>query len=123
MARYTVAFRVNDVVFTETLETEKEAFEQARAWFEARLPDVSVTVGETEYTFRDFATKIARVRSDAPRAKRHALDSRRPKPHGSCDNRWHHLRLDLELHVFGGGTEAADDVPQCLTVCLHAKRR
>jgi len=59
MARYTVAFRVNDVVFTETLETEKEAFEQARAWFEARLPDVSVTVGETEYTFRDFATKIA----------------------------------------------------------------
>jgi hypothetical protein len=50
---------VNDVVFTETLETEKEAFEQARAWFEARLTDVSVTVGETEYTFRDFATKIA----------------------------------------------------------------
>lgn len=59
MARYTVTFRVNDVFFSETFETEKEAFEQARAWFEARLPNVSVTVGETEYTFRDFAAKIA----------------------------------------------------------------
>ena len=59
MARYMVAFRVNDVVFTETMEAEKEAFEQARTWFEARLADVSVTVGKTEYTFRDFATKIA----------------------------------------------------------------
>jgi len=59
MTRYTVAFRVNDIVFTETLETEKEAFEQARAWHEARLSDVSVTVGEIEYTFRDFEAKIA----------------------------------------------------------------
>lgn len=59
MARYTVAFRVNDVVFSETLDTEKEAFEQARAWFEARLPYVSVTVEETEYSFRDFAAMIA----------------------------------------------------------------
>lgn len=59
MGRYTVACRVNDVFFSETLETEKEAFEQARAWFEARLPNVSITVGEREYTFRDFAAKIA----------------------------------------------------------------
>lgn len=59
MVRYTVAFRVNDVVFTETMEAEKEAFEQARTWFEARLADVCVTVGESEYTFRDFAAKIS----------------------------------------------------------------
>ena len=58
MARYTVAFRVNDVVFTETMEAEKEAFEQARTC-EARLADVCVTIGEREYTFRDFAAKIA----------------------------------------------------------------
>ena len=59
MARYTVAFRVNDIVFTETFETEKEAFEQAQAWFEARLTNVTVTDDEREYTFRDFAAKIA----------------------------------------------------------------
>jgi len=53
------AFRVNDIVFTETFGTEKEAVEQARAWFEARLTNVTVTDDEREYTFRDFAAKIA----------------------------------------------------------------
>ena len=58
MARYKATFRVNDIVFTDTFATERAAFEQAKAWAEAGLTDVSVTDGEREYLFDDFAAKV-----------------------------------------------------------------
>jgi hypothetical protein len=68
MARYRASFRVNDIIFTDTFATEQEAFEQAKAWAEAGLTDVSVTDGEREYPFEDFPRKVpaAGERNDAP---------------------------------------------------------
>jgi hypothetical protein len=67
MATYRVTFRVNDVIFTDTYETEQAAFEQAKAWAEAGLTDVSVTDGEREYSFDEFAARktAAGDRNDA----------------------------------------------------------
>ena len=58
MARYKVTFRVNDVFFTDTFATEQAALEQAKAWFEAGLTDISVADGEREYSLENFAAKV-----------------------------------------------------------------
>ena len=59
MARYRVTFRVNDVIFTDAFATEEIAFEQAKAWVKAGLPNVSVSDGEREYSFEEFAAQVA----------------------------------------------------------------
>jgi len=55
---FKVSTRLDDICFDETLDTQLEALERARAWTKARLGEVIIEHEGKSYTLDEFSASL-----------------------------------------------------------------